>query len=126
MAASWQHLILPRQIFVSRSYDATNHFESDCKDIKDLYRRIIGSEFRFGASSRHQSHNSDDDWDILFIFKSGLNGGTSASIMNDNTTDEYGCLFCTKQWAGETLSNNIFASVVLFECLNVWFLIISR
>ncbi|XP_035517317.1 rab GDP dissociation inhibitor beta [Morone saxatilis] len=49
------------QIFVSRSYDSTNHFEIECEDIKDMYRRITGAELRFGGSQRHQSHNSDDD-----------------------------------------------------------------
>uniref|UniRef100_A0A4W6ENV9 Rab GDP dissociation inhibitor n=1 Tax=Lates calcarifer TaxID=8187 RepID=A0A4W6ENV9_LATCA len=49
------------QIFVSRSCDATNHFESECEDIKDLYRRITGAELCFRGSQRHQSHNSDDD-----------------------------------------------------------------
>ncbi|XP_071350523.1 rab GDP dissociation inhibitor beta [Trachinotus anak] len=49
------------QIFVSRSCDAANHCESDCEDIKDLYRRITGAELHFGGSQRHQSHNSDDD-----------------------------------------------------------------
>lgn len=48
------------QIFVSRSYDATNHFETECEDIKDMYRRLTGAELSFGGS-RHQSHNSDDD-----------------------------------------------------------------
>ncbi|AWP02809.1 putative rab GDP dissociation inhibitor beta-like [Scophthalmus maximus] len=46
------------QIFVSRSYDATNHFETECEDIVDLYRRITGAELCFGGSQRH---NSDDD-----------------------------------------------------------------
>lgn len=61
------HLLVPNedgrrsQIFVSRSYDSTNHFENEWQDIRDLYRRITGTEFRFGASSRHQSHNSDED-----------------------------------------------------------------
>uniref|UniRef100_A0A665TBX9 Rab GDP dissociation inhibitor n=1 Tax=Echeneis naucrates TaxID=173247 RepID=A0A665TBX9_ECHNA len=32
------------QIFVSRSYDATNHCEAECEDIKDLYQRITGAE----------------------------------------------------------------------------------
>uniref|UniRef100_A0A3B3Y429 Rab GDP dissociation inhibitor n=1 Tax=Poecilia mexicana TaxID=48701 RepID=A0A3B3Y429_9TELE len=36
------------QIFVSRSYDATNHFDSECEDIKDMYRRITGAELCFG------------------------------------------------------------------------------
>lgn len=48
------------QIFVSRSYDATNHFETECEDIKDMYQRLTGTELSF-AGSRHQSHNSDDD-----------------------------------------------------------------
>ncbi|KAK7916649.1 hypothetical protein WMY93_012410 [Mugilogobius chulae] len=64
---SVSHLLVPNedgrrsQIFVSRSSDATNHFENECQDIKDMYCRITGSEFSFGASSRHQSHNSDED-----------------------------------------------------------------
>ncbi|XP_070814527.1 rab GDP dissociation inhibitor beta [Chaetodon trifascialis] len=49
------------QIFVSRSYDATNHFETECEDIKDMYHRITGAELSFGRSQRHQSHTSDDD-----------------------------------------------------------------
>ncbi|KAL6112121.1 uncharacterized protein ACO6RY_08946 [Pungitius sinensis] len=49
------------QIFVSRSYDATNHFEAECEDIKDMYRRITGAELCFGGSQRHQSHTSDDE-----------------------------------------------------------------
>ncbi|XP_068998665.1 rab GDP dissociation inhibitor beta [Embiotoca jacksoni] len=48
------------QIFVSRSYDTTNHFELECDDIKDVYRRLTGAELSFGGS-RHQSHTSDDD-----------------------------------------------------------------
>uniref|UniRef100_A0A8C4EP91 Rab GDP dissociation inhibitor n=2 Tax=Dicentrarchus labrax TaxID=13489 RepID=A0A8C4EP91_DICLA len=42
------------QIFVSRSYDSTNHFETECEDIKDMYHRITGAELRFGGSHRHQ------------------------------------------------------------------------
>ncbi|XP_015258114.1 PREDICTED: rab GDP dissociation inhibitor beta-like [Cyprinodon variegatus] len=48
------------QIFVSRSYDATNHFDSECEDIKDMYRRITGAELCFGGP-RNLSHDSDDD-----------------------------------------------------------------
>uniref|UniRef100_A0A8C4ERR5 Rab GDP dissociation inhibitor n=1 Tax=Dicentrarchus labrax TaxID=13489 RepID=A0A8C4ERR5_DICLA len=36
------------QIFVSRSYDSTNHFETECEDIKDMYHRITGAELRLG------------------------------------------------------------------------------
>ncbi|XP_042261972.1 rab GDP dissociation inhibitor beta [Thunnus albacares] len=49
------------QIFVSRSYDATDHFETECEDIKDMYHRITGAELCLGGSERHQSYNSDDD-----------------------------------------------------------------
>jgi len=34
-------------IFVSRSYDATTHFESTTEDVLDLYRRIVGEELMF-------------------------------------------------------------------------------
>jgi len=35
------------QIFISKSYDATSHFETTCEDIKDMYQRICGEKFDF-------------------------------------------------------------------------------
>lgn len=32
------------QVFISRSYDATSHFETVCDDVKDIYRRMTGTE----------------------------------------------------------------------------------
>eukprot|EP01094_Clydonella_sp_ATCC50884_P024712 TRINITY_DN627_c0_g1_i1.p2 TRINITY_DN627_c0_g1~~TRINITY_DN627_c0_g1_i1.p2 ORF type:complete len:457 (+),score=199.51 TRINITY_DN627_c0_g1_i1:46-1371(+) len=32
------------KVFISTSYDATSHFETTCKDVKDIYRRITGNE----------------------------------------------------------------------------------
>jgi Rab GDP dissociation inhibitor len=29
-------------LFISKSYDATSHFESVCEDVKDLYERYAG------------------------------------------------------------------------------------
>lgn len=40
------------QIFISRSYDATTHFETTCDDIKDIYRRMTGAEFDFAEMER--------------------------------------------------------------------------
>jgi Rab GDP dissociation inhibitor len=37
------------QIFISKSYDATSHFETTCQDIKDIYQRINGEAFDFEA-----------------------------------------------------------------------------
>ncbi|KAJ2770776.1 Rab GDP dissociation inhibitor alpha, partial [Coemansia nantahalensis] len=31
-------------VFISRSYDATSHFETVYADVRDLYRRITGQE----------------------------------------------------------------------------------
>ncbi|KAJ1813128.1 Rab GDP dissociation inhibitor alpha, partial [Coemansia sp. RSA 2599] len=31
-------------VFISRSYDATSHFETIYNDVKDLYKRITGNE----------------------------------------------------------------------------------
>uniref|UniRef100_A0A669B8E7 Rab GDP dissociation inhibitor n=1 Tax=Oreochromis niloticus TaxID=8128 RepID=A0A669B8E7_ORENI len=39
------------QIFVSRSYDGTNHFETECEDIKDMYQRLTGTELSFEKRS---------------------------------------------------------------------------
>ena len=36
------------KIFVSKSYDATTHFETTCDDILDLYERVMGEPFKFG------------------------------------------------------------------------------
>lgn len=35
------------QIFVSKSYDATTHFETTCTDVLDMYRRATGGDFDF-------------------------------------------------------------------------------
>ena len=31
-------------IFISKSYDATSHFETTTDDVKDIYRRCAGKE----------------------------------------------------------------------------------
>ncbi|XP_066448219.1 rab GDP dissociation inhibitor beta [Eleutherodactylus coqui] len=40
------------QIFISRTYDPTTHFETTCDDIKDIYKRMTGSEFDFEEMKR--------------------------------------------------------------------------
>jgi len=35
------------QIFVSKSYDATSHFETTCIDVLDIFRRATGADFDF-------------------------------------------------------------------------------
>jgi|ERR1711907_383463 len=32
------------KIFISTSYDATSHFETTCRDVMDIYRRVTGNE----------------------------------------------------------------------------------
>lgn len=31
-------------VFITRSYDATSHFETVCDDVKEVWRRAIGEE----------------------------------------------------------------------------------
>ncbi|KXX77359.1 Rab GDP-dissociation inhibitor, partial [Madurella mycetomatis] len=31
-------------VFISKSYDATSHFETTTDDVRDIYRRITGKE----------------------------------------------------------------------------------
>ncbi|XP_012942326.1 rab GDP dissociation inhibitor alpha [Aplysia californica] len=35
------------KIFISKSYDATTHFETTCDDVLDLFKRITGEDFDF-------------------------------------------------------------------------------
>jgi len=39
------------QIFISKSYDATTHFETVCEDIMSTYERITGEKFDLSAIS---------------------------------------------------------------------------
>ncbi|XP_036387116.1 rab GDP dissociation inhibitor alpha-like [Megalops cyprinoides] len=48
------------QVFVSKCYDATTHFETECEDIKDMFRRITGSEFDFCNLRREDCDVSDE------------------------------------------------------------------
>ncbi|CAL8338543.1 unnamed protein product [Merluccius merluccius] len=48
------------QIFVTGSYDATTHFETECEDIKNMYHRITGTKFCF-ADAQNTIDESDDD-----------------------------------------------------------------
>ncbi|XP_059181824.1 rab GDP dissociation inhibitor beta [Centropristis striata] len=48
------------QIFISRSYDATTHFETTCDDIKDIYQRMTGTEFDFSEMERKKQDTFGD------------------------------------------------------------------
>ncbi|KAI0989554.1 hypothetical protein GJ496_011840 [Pomphorhynchus laevis] len=39
-----QHDGSKNRLFISKSYDATSHFETTCNDIVDMYRRITGHD----------------------------------------------------------------------------------
>lgn len=47
------------QIFISRSYDATTHFETTCKDVLDLFQRGTTKEFDF-TNITHLSLNDQE------------------------------------------------------------------
>lgn len=40
------------QVFITKSYDATTHFESTCLDILDVYEKITGEKFDFSKVTR--------------------------------------------------------------------------
>jgi len=40
-------------LFISKSYDATTHFETTCLDVLDVYRRGTGEDFDF-SKVRHE------------------------------------------------------------------------
>lgn len=36
-----------KQLFISKTYDATSHFETTCKDVLDIFKRGTGADFDF-------------------------------------------------------------------------------
>ena len=44
-------------LFISKSYDATSHFESTCQDVLDIFKRGTGEEFDFSKVK----HTLEDD-----------------------------------------------------------------
>jgi len=53
--------VISFQIFISRTYDATTHFETTCDDIKDIYKRMTGSEFDFEEMKRKKNDIYGED-----------------------------------------------------------------
>ncbi len=49
------------QVFVTKSYDATTHFESTCLDILDVYERIIGEKFDFSKVTRGLGQEDEEN-----------------------------------------------------------------
>ena len=43
------------KVFISKSYDATSHFETTCDDILDIYKRVLGREFEFSNEEINQN-----------------------------------------------------------------------
>ena len=44
-----KHPVYSPQAFVTKSYDATTHFESTCEDVVEVYERVTGKPFDFSA-----------------------------------------------------------------------------
>merc|ERR1712096_601305 len=47
------------QLFISKSYDATSHFQSTCADVLDIFKRGTGQEFDF-SNVKHTLE--DQEW----------------------------------------------------------------
>jgi Rab GDP dissociation inhibitor len=44
---------LESRVFVSKSYDATTHFETTCDDVVDIFQRVTGEPFDFSKVQTH-------------------------------------------------------------------------
>lgn len=47
------------QIFISRTYDATTHFETTCDDIKDIYKRMMEFDFEEMKCKKNDFYGED-------------------------------------------------------------------
>ena len=41
-------------LFITKSYDATSHFETVCQDVKDVYKRVTGNELKVEGKVKKQ------------------------------------------------------------------------
>jgi len=48
------------QIFVTKSYDATTHFETTCLDVLDVYEKITGDKFDFSKVTRGLGQDEEE------------------------------------------------------------------
>lgn len=48
------------QIYVTKSYDSTTHFETTCLDILDVYEKITGEKFDFSKVTRGLAQEEED------------------------------------------------------------------
>ncbi|KAJ3023427.1 UNVERIFIED_CONTAM: Rab GDP dissociation inhibitor alpha [Siphonaria sp. JEL0065] len=67
------------QVFISKSYDATSHFETVCQDVKDIYKRVTGNELKLeGKVQRLEGEQLVSDFllakCILRSLEQGLQG----------------------------------------------------
>lgn len=44
-------------VFITRSYDATSHFESVCSDVKDVFKRATGAELKIEGKIKKLDEN---------------------------------------------------------------------
>lgn len=47
------------QVYISRSYDATSHFETVCDNVKDIYRRMTGNDLVLKQRPAQEQENVD-------------------------------------------------------------------
>lgn len=45
----WLELFDFFKIFVTKSYDATTHFETTCENIMEVYKQVTGKDFDFSS-----------------------------------------------------------------------------
>ncbi|KAJ3282919.1 Rab GDP dissociation inhibitor alpha [Borealophlyctis nickersoniae] len=47
-------------VYISKSYDATSHFETVCQDVKDLYKRATGNELKVEGKVKKQGEEAQE------------------------------------------------------------------
>ncbi|KAL4226860.1 Rab GDP dissociation inhibitor beta [Mactra antiquata] len=48
-------------VFISKSYDATSHFETTCDDVLDIYAKVMGEPFDFKKDERLEQQQQQDE-----------------------------------------------------------------
>ena len=51
-------------IYVSKSFDATSHFETSCEDVLDLYKRVMNEDLNYNVPIRELTEEEKEEFGV--------------------------------------------------------------
>jgi hypothetical protein len=70
-----------KNIYITRSYDPSSHFESVCQDVKDVYKRIIGHDLQLKQrpSAEEEQEKIESSLESMSLSSSKINSDVKSN-----------------------------------------------